>query len=47
MEIRGPRIWDGRPVTDEQAERILVAVLDEGYAAKCRLTAAGQTPGPA
>ena len=22
MEIRGPRIWGGRPVTDEQAETI-------------------------
>ena len=30
MEIRGPRIWGGRPVTDRQAERILNAVLDEG-----------------
>jgi aryl-alcohol dehydrogenase-like predicted oxidoreductase len=30
MEIRGPRIWGGRPVTDAQAERILNAVLDAG-----------------
>ena len=30
MEIRGSRIWDGRPVTDRQAETILNAVLDEG-----------------
>ncbi|MBI5876934.1 MAG: aldo/keto reductase [Chloroflexi bacterium] len=30
MEIRGPRIWRGRPVTDEQANRILNAVLDSG-----------------
>jgi len=30
MEIRGKRIWNGRPVTDEQAERILNAVLDAG-----------------
>jgi aryl-alcohol dehydrogenase-like predicted oxidoreductase len=30
MEIRGSRIWNGRPVTDEQAERILNAVLDAG-----------------
>ena len=30
MEIRGPRIWNGRPVTDRQAETILNAVLDEG-----------------
>ncbi|MCE0484543.1 MAG: aldo/keto reductase [Methylacidiphilales bacterium] len=30
MEIRGPRIWGGRPVTDQEAERILNAVLDAG-----------------
>ncbi len=30
MEIRGPRIWGGRTVTDEQAEEILNAVLDKG-----------------
>src|SRR5262245_66222624 len=30
MEIRGPRIWNGRPVTDAEAERILNAVLDAG-----------------
>ena len=30
MEIRGPRIWGGRPVTDQQTERILNAVLDAG-----------------
>jgi aryl-alcohol dehydrogenase-like predicted oxidoreductase len=30
MEVRGPRIWGGRPVTDQQAETILNAVLDEG-----------------
>jgi aryl-alcohol dehydrogenase-like predicted oxidoreductase len=30
MEVRGPRIWNGRPVTDEQAETILNAVLDAG-----------------
>src|SRR5215210_8633950 len=30
MEIRGPRIWNGRPVTDQQAETILNAVLDSG-----------------
>jgi aryl-alcohol dehydrogenase-like predicted oxidoreductase len=30
MEIRGSRIWNGRDVTDEQAERILNAVLDAG-----------------
>lgn len=30
MEIRGERIWNGRPVTDQQAERILNAVLDSG-----------------
>lgn len=30
MEIRGPRIWGGRPVSDKQAETILNAVLDAG-----------------
>ncbi len=30
MEIRGSRIWNGRPVGDAQAERILNAVLDAG-----------------
>ncbi len=30
MEIRGSRIWGGRPVTEDQAEKILNAVLDEG-----------------
>ena len=30
MEIRGPRIWGGREVTDAQAQRILHAVLDSG-----------------
>jgi aryl-alcohol dehydrogenase-like predicted oxidoreductase len=30
MEVRGPRIWNGRPVTDDEAERILNAVLDAG-----------------
>lgn len=30
MEIRGPRIWGGRDLKDEQAERILNAVLDAG-----------------
>jgi aryl-alcohol dehydrogenase-like predicted oxidoreductase len=30
MEIRGPRIWGGRPVSDAEAERILNAVLDGG-----------------
>ena len=30
MEVRGARIWNGRPVTDAQAERILNAVLDCG-----------------
>lgn len=30
MEIRGHRIWSGRPVADEQAERILNTVLDAG-----------------
>lgn len=30
MEIRGSRIWGGRPVTEKQAETILHAVLDSG-----------------
>src|SRR5438309_297704 len=30
MEVRGSRIWGGRPVTEEQAEKILNAVLDTG-----------------
>lgn len=30
MEIRGTRIWGGRPVADEEADRILNAVLDSG-----------------
>ena len=30
MEIRGSRIWNGRDLTDDQAERILNAVLDAG-----------------
>lgn len=30
MEVRGPRIWNGRAVSDEQAETILNAVLDAG-----------------
>lgn len=30
MEVRGSRIWGGRPVTDQQAETILNAVLDAG-----------------
>jgi aryl-alcohol dehydrogenase-like predicted oxidoreductase len=30
MEVRGSRIWGGRPVTDDQAKTILNAVLDEG-----------------
>ncbi|MFD0670174.1 aldo/keto reductase [Cohnella sp. GCM10027633] len=30
MEIRGPRVWNGRPVTDEQSGTILNAVLDAG-----------------
>ena len=30
MELRGRRIWDGRPVTNRQAETILNAVLDGG-----------------
>lgn len=30
MEIRGSRIWGGRPIADHEAERILNAVLDAG-----------------
>jgi aryl-alcohol dehydrogenase-like predicted oxidoreductase len=30
MEVRGDRIWKGRPCTDDQARAILVAVLDAG-----------------
>jgi aryl-alcohol dehydrogenase-like predicted oxidoreductase len=30
MEVRGSRIWGGRPVTEEQAGRILNAVVDAG-----------------
>jgi aryl-alcohol dehydrogenase-like predicted oxidoreductase len=30
MELRGERVWDGRPVTVRQAENILNAVLDAG-----------------
>lgn len=30
MEIRGPRVWGGRAVTDKQAETILNGVLDAG-----------------
>lgn len=30
MEVRGSRIWGGRPVTDDEADRILKAVLDSG-----------------
>ncbi len=30
MEVRGTRIWGGRPVADEEADTILNAVLDSG-----------------
>ncbi|RYZ62147.1 MAG: aldo/keto reductase [Proteobacteria bacterium] len=30
MEVRGTRIWGGRPVTDDEAGRVLNAVLDSG-----------------
>ena len=30
MEVRGNRIWGGRPCSDEQADHILNAVLDAG-----------------
>ncbi len=30
MEVRGTRIWGGRPVTDDEADKILNAVVDSG-----------------
>ena len=30
MEVRGPRIWRGRPVEDAEADQILNAVVDNG-----------------
>ncbi len=30
MELRGPKTWSGREISDEQSERILNAVLDAG-----------------
>jgi aryl-alcohol dehydrogenase-like predicted oxidoreductase len=30
MEIRGPRVWSGRPIEDSEAARVLEAVLDSG-----------------
>src|SRR5215204_1728595 len=30
MEVRGPRIWGGRPIEDAEAERVLNAVVDNG-----------------
>jgi len=30
MEVRGSRIWDGRPVTEKQAETLLNEVVDSG-----------------
>ena len=30
MEIRGPRVWNGRPVADEEAGKLLNEVLDSG-----------------
>ncbi|MDF2836527.1 MAG: aldo/keto reductase [Paenibacillus sp.] len=30
MEIRGPRVWSGRPIEDAEAARVLNAVLDSG-----------------
>ena len=30
MEVRGPRIWRGRPIEDAEAEQILNAVVDNG-----------------
>ena len=30
MEVRGSRIWDGRPIEDTEAEKILNSVVDNG-----------------
>jgi aryl-alcohol dehydrogenase-like predicted oxidoreductase len=30
MEVRGSRIWGGRPIEDRDAETILNAVIDNG-----------------
>jgi hypothetical protein len=30
LEVRGPRIWGGRPIEDAEAEQILNAVVDNG-----------------
>ncbi len=30
MEVRGPRIWDGRSCSDSQADAVLTAVVDAG-----------------
>jgi aryl-alcohol dehydrogenase-like predicted oxidoreductase len=30
IEVRGPRIWSGRPITDAEVEQILNAVVDNG-----------------
>jgi aryl-alcohol dehydrogenase-like predicted oxidoreductase len=30
MEVRGPRIWGGRPIEEAEAERVLDAVIDNG-----------------
>jgi aryl-alcohol dehydrogenase-like predicted oxidoreductase len=30
MEVRGPRIWGGRPIEDAEAEQILNSVVDNG-----------------
>src|SRR5690348_13939357 len=30
MEVRGSRIWGGRPITEPEADQILNAVLDAG-----------------
>lgn len=29
MEVRGPRIWGGRPIEDAEAEQILNSAVDE------------------
>ena len=30
MELRGPKVWAGRPVSDAQSDAVLNAVLDAG-----------------
>ena len=30
MELRGPKVWNGREISDEASDQILNAVLDAG-----------------